>query len=189
MISCGVPPTSPNACSRYYIKFLGGNETVNQFVGFGANYKGTTLYGIDKLVHTIPGVSPAVRAICASCDEFLNPSQFITDLNAGGVSVPGPGYTTIVSKLDEFVLPYTSGTLNEPGVTNIVIQDQCIKNLAVDITGHLAQAADLNVLAFVKWGLNGKKGPLPRCIPWLIPGRRDDESVEEREATVAQIEA
>lgn len=161
--------------SAYYMKFDGGNTTVNTFTGFGANYKGTTLYGINALVRTIPGVSDIVRALCKSCDEFLPPSQFITDLNAGGVTVPGPVYTTIASKLDEFVLPYTSGILNEPGVTNIVIQQQC--GFIPDLSGHLAQAVDPNVAAWILWSLKGKQGGIPGCIPSLIPTRRDDEEV------------
>ncbi|TXT11018.1 hypothetical protein VHUM_01769 [Vanrija humicola] len=159
----------------YYIKFDGGKDFVNHFVGFGSNYKGTTLYGLNALVRTIPGVSDAVRAICKSCDEFLPPSQFIADLNAGGVSVPGVDYTTISSKLDEVVIPYTSGQLpDEPGVTNIIIQKQC--GWVVDIAGHLAQAVDPNVTFWILWALGGKKGPIPGCIPFLVPTKREDDA-------------
>ncbi|KAL1410151.1 hypothetical protein Q8F55_004154 [Vanrija albida] len=160
----------------YYIKFDGGKDVVNHFVGFGANYKGSTLYGVNALVRTIPGVTPALRAVCASCDEFLPPSQFLTDLQAGGVSVPGVDYTTIVSNLDQIVIPYTSGLLREePAVTNIVIQEQC--GLIPDIAGHLAQAVDPNVTAWILWALGGKQGKIPGCIPNLIPFKRDDEFI------------
>ncbi|WOO78875.1 Extracellular esterase EstB [Vanrija pseudolonga] len=157
----------------YYIKFDGGKDFVEHFVGFGANYKGTSLYGLDWLVHTIPGVTPAVRAVCKSCVEFLPPSAFLDDLNRGGVSVPGVDYTTISSKLDEFVLPYTSGQLTgEPGVTNIVIQTQC--GWIPDLAGHLAQAVDPNVTAWILWALGGKKGPIPGCVPNLLISKRED---------------
>jgi len=157
----------------YYIKFDGGKDKVNHFVGFGANYKGTTLYGLNLLVKQIPGISPALRAVCDSCDEFLPPSAFLDDLNRGGVTVPGVDYTTIASKFDEMVLPYTSGLLDEPGVTNIVLQNQCSGLLNQDLAGHLSQAVDPNVTAFILWALKGKQGPIPTCIPWLIPGKRD----------------
>ncbi|BEJ17154.1 hypothetical protein CspHIS471_0605550 [Cutaneotrichosporon sp. HIS471] len=153
--------------ATYYMKFDGGDKFVNHYIGFGANYKGTTLYGLNLLVKTIPGISPTLRAICASCDEFLTPSTFIADLNNGGVTVPGPDYTTIASKLDELVVPYTSGILDEPGVTNIVIQKQC--GLILDLSGHFAQAVDPNVTAWILWALGGKNGPIPGCIPSLIP--------------------
>jgi hypothetical protein len=34
----------------YYLKFLGGAAKVAHFVGFGANYRGTTLGGLDALL-------------------------------------------------------------------------------------------------------------------------------------------
>jgi triacylglycerol esterase/lipase EstA (alpha/beta hydrolase family) len=159
--------------SAYYMKFDGGAAKVNKFVGFGANYKGTSEWGLNLLVRTIPGVPETLRLACESCDEFLNPSAFLDDLQRGGVSVPGPDYTTIVSRIDEFVLPYTSGILNEPGVTNIVIQEQC--GLIPDTSGHLAQAIDPNVTAWILWALKGKQGPIPRCIPFFVPTKREIE--------------
>jgi triacylglycerol esterase/lipase EstA (alpha/beta hydrolase family) len=161
--------------SAYYMKFDGGAQYVNHFVGFGANYKGTSLYGVNLLVKTVPGLSDVLRSVCASCDEFLTPSTFVDDLNRGGVTVPGPDYTTIASKLDEFVLPYTSGLLDEPGVTNIVIQKQC--GFILDLAGHLAQAIDPNVTAWILWALGGKQGRIPGCIPFLIPTKRDSGAV------------
>ncbi|GMK57709.1 hypothetical protein CspeluHIS016_0405430 [Cutaneotrichosporon spelunceum] len=153
--------------AAYYMKFDGGDKLVNRFIGFGANYKGTTLYGLNKIVAMVPGISPAVRAVCASCDEFLPPSSFIDDLNNGGITVPGPDYTTIASQLDEVVIPYTSGIINEPGVTNIVIQQKC--GLIPDLSGHFAQAVDPNVTAWILWALAGKNGPMPGCVPSLTP--------------------
>lgn len=152
--------------SAYYMKFEGGATKVNRFAGFGSNFKGTSLYGINTLVRAIPAITPVLRAICASCDEYLPPNQFLTDLAAGGVSVPGPKYMSIVSKYDEVVLPYTSGVLNEPGVTNIVLQDAC----RLDLSGHISQAVNPNVTRFILWHLNGQKTPRPSCVPWLIPG-------------------
>ncbi|MFC6152548.1 esterase/lipase family protein [Nocardioides yefusunii] len=152
--------------SAYYMKFLGGDTKVNRFAGFGSNFKGTSLYGVNKLVRAIPAITPVLRAVCASCDEYLPPNQFLTDLNAGGVTVPGPKYMSIVSKYDEVVLPYTSGVLNEPGVTNVVLQDAC----ALDLAGHITQAVDPNVTRFVLWHLNGQQTKRPTCVPWLIPG-------------------
>lgn len=152
--------------SAYYMKFEGGDKKVNRFAGFGSNFKGTSLYGVNKLVRAIPAITPVLRAICASCDEYLPPNQFLTDLTYGGVSVPGPNYLTIVSKYDEVVLPYTSGVLKEPGVTNIVLQDVC----ALDLSGHISQAVNPNVTRFILWQLNGQKTKRPSCVPWLIPG-------------------
>lgn len=152
--------------AAYYMKFEGGDTKVNRFAGFGANYKGTSLYGVNKLVRAIPAITPVLRAVCASCDEFLPPSQFLDDLSRGGITVPGPNYLTISSKYDEVVLPYTSGQIYEPGVTNIVLQNVCL----LDISGHLSQAVNPNVTRFILWHLNGQKTRRPGCLPFLIPG-------------------
>lgn len=170
--------------SAYYMKFDGGKDTVNHYVGFGSNYRGTTEWGLNKLVHGIPGLNETVYAVCASCSEFLTstgndkPNPFLDDLARGGFTVPGPDYTTIVSKLDEIVLPYTSGIIDEPGVTNIKIQDAC----PFDLSGHLTQAIDLNVTKWILWALGGKKGAFPAgifsCAPQLIIGRGMDVSHE-----------
>lgn len=152
--------------TAYYLKFLGGNTKVRHFVGFGANYKGTTLYGLNVLARTFPGITDGLlNGLCDACNEYLPPSAFLTDLNRNGVSVPGPTYTNIVSKYDEVVLPYTSGVLNEPGVTNIVLQNRCW----LDFSGHLTQAIDPNVTANILWALNGKSGPQPLCVPFFAP--------------------
>lgn len=152
--------------AAYYMKFNGGGAKVKNFVGFGSNYRGTTLYGLNLLVRALPGLSGLILdGICDSCDEYLPPSQFLTDLNAGGVTVPGPRYTNIVSRYDAVVVPYTSGILNEPGVTNIVLQDRCW----LDFSGHLGLAIDPNVTSHIIWALNGQSGSRPLCLPFVAP--------------------
>lgn len=152
--------------AAYYMKFLGGGATVRNFVGFGSNYRGTTLYGLNVLARALPGVTDLLLdGLCDSCDEFLPPSAFLTDLNAGGVSVPGPRYTNIVTRYDEVVVPYTSGVLDEAGVTDIVLQDRCW----LDFSGHLALAIDPNVTSHILWALNGQSGRRPACLPFVAP--------------------
>ncbi|MFF3574513.1 hypothetical protein [Nocardia jiangxiensis] len=43
-----------------------------------------------------------------------------------------------MTRLDELVIPYTSGIVAEPNSTNITVQDQCPQDLA----DHLALASD-----------------------------------------------
>lgn len=153
--------------SAYYMKFLGGGSKVRNFVGFGSNFKGTTMHGLNVLARSVPDLSdPLLDGICPACNEYLPPSAFIDDLNRGGVTVPGPRYTSIVSKYDAVVVPYTSGILEEPGVTNVVLQKHCM----FDLAGHISQAADPNVTALTVWALKGQNGSRPGCVPWLIPG-------------------
>ncbi|SDZ24678.1 Lipase (class 2) [Amycolatopsis xylanica] len=153
----------------YYLKFLGGAEKVEHFVGFGANYRGTTLGGLSALANallaTVPGLRGILRTACGACGEYLAPSAFLTDLARDGVSVPGPSYTSIVSRYDEVVTPYTSGVLGEPGTTDIVLQDVC----ANDFAGHLSQAIDPNVTALILKALDPANAPAPRCTPFYLP--------------------
>ncbi len=150
----------------YYLKY-GGAAEVAHFVGFGANYRGTTLGGLDALAKalltSVPGLGTVLRTACGACTEYLAPSAFLDDLARGGVHVPGPTYTSIVSKYDEVVTPYTSGILGEPGTTDIVLQDFC----AGDASGHLSQAVDPNVTGLILHALDASY--TPACTPFTLP--------------------
>lgn len=149
--------------AAYYLKFEGGAEKVKHFAGFGSNFKGSTLNGLTSLINAampfIPNTTEFVRGQCASCLEFLAPNQFLTDLAAGGYTVPGVTYTSIMSKYDTVVTPYTNGRIDEPGVTNIVLQDKC----GFDLSGHLAMAADPNVSLLIRRALDPQNPPAMRC--------------------------
>ena len=151
----------------YYLKFLGGAAKVEHFVGFGANYRGTTLGGLDALAKalltSVPGLRAILKTACGACTEYLAPSAFLDDLARGGVHVAGPAYTSIVSKYDEVVTPYTSGILNEPGATDIVLQDFC----SSDASGHLSQAIDPNVTGLILHALDSSY--TPKCTPFTLP--------------------
>ena len=150
----------------YYLKH-GGAAKVAHFVGFGANYRGTTLGGLDALAKalltSVPGLGAVLRTACGACTEYLAPSAFLDDLARGGVHVPGPTYTSIVSEYDEVVTPYTSGILGEPGTTDVVLQDFC----AGDASGHLSQAVDPNVTGLILHALDASYAPA--CTPFTVP--------------------
>ncbi|WP_410656470.1 esterase/lipase family protein [Amycolatopsis sp. lyj-112] len=152
----------------YYLKFEGGAEKVKHFVGFGSNFKGTTLNGLSGLaraVLSLPGLDLLADGVCGACREYLAPSDFLDDLGRGGVTVPGPTYTSIVSRHDLVVTPYTSGVLNEPGATDIVLQDKC----GADTSGHLSQAIDPNVTSQILKALDPANAPAPKCVPFWAP--------------------
>lgn len=153
--------------TAYYLKFLGGADAVESFVGFGSNFKGTTLGGfkdLAKAAMTIPVLGDAFIRACGACAEYLPPSQFLDDLAAGGFTVPGVRYTSIISRYDTVVVPYTSGRIDEPGVKNIVLQDAC----KLDFAGHLAMAIDPNVTSLIRANL-GSENHTVRCVPFFAP--------------------
>jgi triacylglycerol esterase/lipase EstA (alpha/beta hydrolase family) len=108
---------------RYYIKFLGGDQVVDDLVGLAPSNHGTSVSGPHD--NPVTG-SEAQVVFCQACIQQEEGSEFLTNLNAGD-ETPGPvSYTQITTRNDTVVVPHTSGYL-EPGelVTNLTIQDKC----------------------------------------------------------------
>lgn len=132
---------------QYFLKFLGGAAKVDRYVALTPLYRGTTLDGLQAGLSAFEQALPAlatpihqaVAAGCGSCQEFLTGSPFLTHLYADGVYAVAPvTYTTIMTRYDEAVTPYTSGQLHAPNATNIVLQDQC----GLDYSEHVTVAYD-----------------------------------------------
>ncbi|MGP4021177.1 hypothetical protein [Saccharopolyspora sp. 5N708] len=83
----------------------------------------------------------------------------MTKLNAGGAAVPGIEYTTIMTKYDQVVTPYTSGYLDAPNATNIVLQDVC----PADFAEHVAVAFNPHVGRMVLNALDPANAQPVRC--------------------------
>lgn len=146
----------------YYLKFLGGAALVKNFVGYGSNFQGTSLDGLETLSGLLGFQAALNFGGCAACNEFAPGSAFMNKLDAGGVTVPGPQYTSIVTKYDEAVTPYTSGVLPAASdVTNITLQDVCPD----DFSGHIALAIDPNVESVVANALDPANATPVQCIP------------------------
>ena len=132
---------------QYYLKVLGGAAKVNRYVALAPLYQGTTLDGLNAFIGVFESYFPslaspiekAVASGCGSCQEFLHGSPFLQRLYGDGVyAVGGVTYTTVMSRYDELVTPYTSGRLNARNATNIVVQNQC----ALDFSEHATLAFD-----------------------------------------------
>ncbi|KAF9393368.1 hypothetical protein CPC16_002214, partial [Podila verticillata] len=153
---------------RYYFKFLGGAAKVHKFAAIGSIQYGTTLLGLVPFLTGLGLYDPikkVVDPVCLSCFEFLWNSAFIQNLNAGGDTVPGIEYLMITSKLEETVVPYTSGFLKDknPLVHNAVIQDWC----PLDIDEHVLQAFDPVVFTAIDNFLGSDTFRAPTCLDYL----------------------
>jgi triacylglycerol esterase/lipase EstA (alpha/beta hydrolase family) len=148
---------------RYYVDFLGGARTVNDLVGLSPSNHGTTVDGLETLIDAFPdGLGPAtLSAGCEACTEQLVGSSFLAKLNAGGDTVPGVHYTVIETQDDEVVTPYTSAFLHGPGVTDILLQDQC----PLDFSDHLTTPYDPNALHDVLNALDPATATPVSCVP------------------------
>ncbi len=147
---------------RYYLKFLGGAEKVHSLIGLSPSNHGTTVDGITALLALLPGgpETGALELVCGpSCEEQFVGSAFLTNLNAGGDTVPGVSYTVIETQYDEVVTPYTSAFLSGPDVTNIDLQQQCV----LDASEHLATPFDHVALRDVLNALDPAHAQAPAC--------------------------
>ena len=123
---------------NYYIKFLGGVSKVDRYVGLTPLWQGSSVAGLGTLVGLgrmlgLGGIIDLITdPVFASAPQFLTGSEFIQQLNQGPVAVPGVTYTMVMTRYDEAVVPYTSGFLNAPNATNVVLQDICPQ----DFAGH-----------------------------------------------------
>ncbi|WP_442970048.1 esterase/lipase family protein [Rhodococcus sp. AW25M09] len=88
---------------RYYARFLGGDRTVSRVIALSPpNY---------------PTAGPPLG------------NDVLERLNEGSDTVAGIEYTTIVTRYDQIVVPYTASLLSGAGNTNIVLQDLCPANV------------------------------------------------------------
>ncbi len=145
---------------RYYLKFLGGGAKVGTLVGLAPSNHGTSADGLFTLGSYFPGANSFFGA-CAACEQQETNSPFLTELNAGGETVPGVSYTVIESRYDEVVTPYTSAFLSGSGVTNITLQNQCI----LDVGEHLSMPYDHIADADVLTALDPAHPQHPACTP------------------------
>ena len=152
----------------WYVKFGDGASKVRNYVGITTIWHGTnllgagTLYQLGRQYGFSQQSTQFIARYCESCPEFVAGSDFIKKLRAGGVMVPGVRYTSIVTRNDELVVPYTSGI--EPGMRNLIVQQQC----PLDQGEHVAMAADPIVAQDILNALDPQhQAPVP-CTPVLL---------------------
>ncbi|SDJ42186.1 Triacylglycerol esterase/lipase EstA, alpha/beta hydrolase fold [Frankineae bacterium MT45] len=139
---------------RYYLKFLGGAAKVNQLVGLVPSNHGTDVGGLAGVF------GPGIGGLLGTAGtQQITGSPFLTNLNAGGDTVPGVQYTVITTTHDEIVTPYTSALLTGANVTNIVIQQACPN----DGVGHLGIADDQYALQLVLNALDPSSAATVAC--------------------------
>jgi triacylglycerol lipase len=146
---------------QYYLKHLGGAGKVDKYVALTPLWYGTAFFGaseINRLAiqHGLdPTLGRFVDELCGPCRSFLTGADFLDGLDE---PVPGVAYTTIMTRYDEFVHPWTSGYMD--GATNIVLQDVC----AVDLSEHIAVAYDPVVFRLIRNALDPGNARRVTCL-------------------------
>ncbi|WP_069163780.1 lipase family alpha/beta hydrolase [Nocardia altamirensis] len=146
--------------TRYYINKLGGAPKVGHWVGLASPSYGGVMYGLVPIANAVPplwGVYEKLTSLAAV--QQAHGAPFMRELNAGGDTVPGVRYTTVGSRVDEMIQPFTNIALRGPGAENIVLQDEC----PINLTGHFHAVYDAFVQQLVLTILDPKHAEEPTC--------------------------
>lgn len=112
---------------EYYLNNLDGAAKVSQFIGIAPGNHGADLSGL-AYIQNIPVIGRPIFNLM----NLLGPawlqqavgSPLLDEIYGNGDTRPGVLYTTITTKDDWIVTPYTNQALVGPNVTNIILQDQ-----------------------------------------------------------------
>jgi triacylglycerol esterase/lipase EstA (alpha/beta hydrolase family) len=152
---------------RYYLDKLGGAAKVHMLVGLAPSNHGTTLDGLASLGTSLQSAGLDINSVLSglagpALAEQEAGSAFVTALNAGGDTVPGPKYVVVETTADIVVTPYASAFLAGGSVQNITVQTQC----PADTVGHIGIPYDSVALADTLNALGADTpGFAPPCDP------------------------
>ncbi|GGU56649.1 lipase [Streptomyces albospinus] len=157
---------------EWYLRFNGGAAKVHRLVGINPSNHGTTIDGLAPVVNAVLAVvghagKPLGLDVPAAEDQTVG-SAVLRHLYTEGDTEPHVTYTTIITKTDTVVTPYTNQFLTAgPGATvhNILLQDVC----PLDLTNHLSDAYDPNVHQLVLNALDPAHAAPVRCALRPIP--------------------
>jgi triacylglycerol esterase/lipase EstA (alpha/beta hydrolase family) len=132
--------------SRTYVKNLGGSSRVDSLIMMGTPNYGTNLANVAQFF--FGGSCIGITA----CQQMARGSSFLNALNAGDDTIGNVRYTSIATKVDAIVFPYTTSFLaNDGNLTNVAVQDQCwLRN-----PGHLGLILDGTTFDGVNDALKG----------------------------------
>jgi triacylglycerol esterase/lipase EstA (alpha/beta hydrolase family) len=114
--------------SRQYIKFEGGDQTVDSAIMFGSPNHGTLAANLAQLFTF--GTCLAIVA----CEQMTVGSTFLATLNAGDDTYGPVQYASFYTFFDEVAVPYTTAAMDD-GATNVLIQSQCPLRYVEHIAG------------------------------------------------------
>ena len=138
----------------YVPKRFGLGAEVGRVVALAPPTHGTDASGFFAWGRAL-GLPPLIRPLtdlfgCRACDDLAISEAAVHRLNDGPIAVPGIEYTVIASRYDVIVTPIETTFVDEPGVTNLVVQDVCPS----DPVGHGGLAFDSGVVHMIRNALD-----------------------------------
>lgn len=151
---------------QFWLQFLGGDAVTDDYVAVTPLYDGTLAdpLPVAEVVDTLNVRDPPgglVEVACESCPQFVSGSQYLERMAEAGTRVEGVDYTTVMTRYDQLVIPYTSGELD--GATNIVVQDGC----EIDLSDHLSIIFSERTGQIILNALDPAGAQEPPCRPVL----------------------
>jgi triacylglycerol lipase len=131
--------------ARQYVKYLGGESTVDSVVSIGAPHYGTKVANIADFF----GGGSCLGIV--ACEQMAVGSEFLDALNEGDDTIGAVRYTNYYTSLDELVRPVRNAELAD-GATNLLIQSQC----PVRVVEHVGLALDGTVYSGIRQALAGE---------------------------------
>jgi len=128
--------------SRYYIKNLGGTNTVGRYVSLGTPQYGTYTANIA----TFLGLGSCLGIV--ACEQMSLGSSFLADLNAGDDTPGTVRWTTVRTFNDELVQPVDTAKVYD-GATNVYLQGYC----PLRVVGHVGLVTDGTVYSIIRQAL------------------------------------
>ncbi|MFJ8886396.1 esterase/lipase family protein [Streptomyces sp. NPDC102402] len=155
---------------RYYLKFAGGavpgepaRNKVHHLIGIAPANHGSTVSGLATLAQRLRILAPAAEFGGQALADQTIGSPVNRRLDAGGDTMPGVRYTTVVTRRDRIVTPYERQYLRPARptdrVTAVTVQDVCPQ----DRTGHMGSPYDPVVLRLVSDALDPATAGPPDC--------------------------
>ncbi len=150
-----------------------GTPKVANMIGVAPVSNGDDLGGLATQMRSIPLFAGVLDELakngCGACEQLVAGSSFFHQLNTtapqpgerfSGPAQPGVRYLMLASVWENFVVPYRSGFIDHPAVTNMTLQDAC----PIDEADHLAIAFDPVAYDLVSAFLDPTH-PIPqRCV-------------------------
>ena len=129
-----------------YVNELGGHRYVENYVGLGSVWRGSTAFFLSTIFDAFEQVGirdevqQGIAAVgCGACNQVLAGSDFFHHLWRDGTPYhPDVRYTNILTRFDEIVTPFESGYVEGPNAANHVVQDYC----AQDYSEHVSIVTD-----------------------------------------------
>ncbi len=151
---------------QYWLQFLGGDAVTDDYVAVTPLYDGTLADPLPaaEIADTLNVRDPAgalVGVACGSCPQFVSGSDYLERMAEAGTRVEGIDYTTVMTRYDQLVIPYTSGELD--GARNIVVQDGC----EIDLSDHLSIIFSERTGQIILNALDPANAQDPPCRPVL----------------------